>query len=184
MYNFHTRRLPFENGTISSEGSNSRNVTALRAKSKSKRPDNKIRIRGFSLAPVFTRAWAMRGFPGREDHRRSSRGEAKNGGSCRWFRRPITPSHKKKNGLITPRIIHLLGSFIGKNGLIIGNRFTALQREPRGHPSIRSIFLVSLPLPLRSITNDGNRVGWQPNWFFLFFVSVCGQWRASYFHGE
>lgn len=136
------------------------------------------------LAPVFTRAWAMRGFPGREDHRRSSRGEAKNGGSCRWFRRPITPSHKKKNGLITPRIIHLLGSFIGKNGLIIGNRFTALQREPRGHPSIRSIFLVSLPLPLRSITNDGNRVGWQPNWFFLFFVSVCGQWRASYFHGE
>lgn len=107
----------------------------------------------------------MRGFPGREDHRRSSRGKAKNGGSCRWFRRPITPSHKKKNGLITPRIIHLLGSFIGKNGLIIGNRFTALQRQPRGHPSIRSIFLVSLPLPLRSITNDGNRVGWQPNWF-------------------
>lgn len=63
--------------------------------------------------------------------------------------------------MITPRIIHLLGSFIGKNGLIIGNRFTALQR---GNPSDsfhlpRSISLLPLPTPRSnpSITNDGNR---------------------------
>lgn len=122
--------------------------------------------------------------PGREDTE-SSRQES------RWWcrRRPITPLPPiKKNGLIMPRIIYLLGSFIGKNGLIIGNRFTArYRRKEPTDPSIRSIFFLvsSSPsdrVPNPSITNDrtrnrgGRRRG--PG-FSSLLVSVCGiaQWR-------
>lgn len=102
----------------------------------------------------------------------SFRGEAKNG-ACHWFRPPITVVHKKekKNGLIMLWIIYLLGSSIGKNGLIIGNRFTALRKELRPTPQSLLIFLVS-PSSFTSKPKYYKRLGRSAVCFFLLFIST------------
>lgn len=95
------------------------------------------------------------------------------------------PSAIKKNGLIMLWIIYLLGSFIGKNGLIIGNRFTALQKEPSGgwpNPRSLSIFLVSLFAS--SFTTKAKyykRLEELGVVCFFFFSFLCAlvQWRPA-----
>lgn len=100
------------------------------------------------------------------------------------------PSPIKKNGLIMLWIIYLLGSFIGKNGLIIGNRFTALQKEPSGGWPNPQVSLHLSRISFRVLVHDQSQVlqttgGARRGLLFLLFISMRARTMAArYFYQE
>lgn len=63
--------------------------------------------------------------------------------------------------------------------------YRVTEREPLGFVPSSSFYLPPAPPhPAFKPEYYKRREQEEPNWFFLSLVSVCGQWRASYFHGE